>query len=224
MESGYITRLRTGAATAVAAKYLARPDSKTVTLCGAGSQGEMQLRCLMCCLPIERIFVWSRSNTEGFAERMSRDLKLDVRPAADLRAATLESDVIVTCTPATRWFLGAKHVRPGTFIAAVGADSPDKQELEPVLLAQSSVVCDLVAQCAQVGDLHHTIAAGLMSTRGIRGELGPVIAGLAPKRLRADETIIFDSTGTALQDTAAAAMVYERAKALGRGGSFAFWT
>jgi len=223
MESGFITRLRTGAATAVAAKYLARPDSKSVTVCGAGIQCEMQLRSLMRVLPIERAFVWARSGSTAAARRMTEELKLDVRAAPDLAVATLQSDVIVTCTPAKHWYLGKEHVRPGTFIAAVGADSPDKQELEPALLAASSVVCDLVGQCSHVGDLHHAIAAGLMIPQEIRGELGTVIAGLAPKRLRDDETIIFDSTGTALQDTAAAALVYEGGRALARGASFAFW-
>jgi alanine dehydrogenase len=167
--------------------------------------------------------VWARSDSTAAARRLSQELKLEVSPAADLTAATLQSDVIVTCTPAKRWFLSKDQVRPGTFIAAVGADSPDKQELEPALLAGSSVVCDLVGQCSQVGDLHHAIAAGLMTPQEIRGELGAVIAGHAPKRLKEDEIIIFDSTGTALQDTAAAALVYEGGKALANGASFAFW-
>jgi ornithine cyclodeaminase/alanine dehydrogenase-like protein (mu-crystallin family) len=110
-----------------------------------------------------------------------------------------------------------------TPIAAVGSDSPDKQEIEPALLAQSSVVPDLLNHAAHVGDLHQAIAAGLMQTGQIRGELGAVIAGLAPRRTDDDEVIIFDSTGTALQDAAAVATVYEQALNLGRGQSFAFW-
>lgn len=223
MESGCVTRLRTGAATAVAAKYLARPDSRTVTICGAGIQGEIQLRSLTRVLPVERAFVWTRSGAEDFVQRMSQELQLDLRASPDLGQAANQSDVIVTCTPAIRWFLGRQHVRPGAFVAAVGADSPDKQELEPQLLAEASVVCDLTAQCAHVGDLHHAIAAGLMKTGQVRGELSAVIAGKAPKRVHDDEIIIFDSTGTALQDAAAAATVYEKAMALGRGTRFAFW-
>jgi alanine dehydrogenase len=222
MESGHITRVRTGAATAVAAKYLARPESKTVTLCGAGSQGEMQLRCLMRCLPIERVHVWGRSGSASFAQRMCKELQIDVRATAELGAATRESDVIVTCTPAHAWFLGVTHVQPGTFVAAVGSDSPAKQELEPALIAQSELVCDLVAQCAQVGELHHAVAAGLTSSARIRGELGAIVAGHGPRRLGANETIIFDSTGTAFQDTAVALLAYQRAKARGLGQSFTF--
>jgi len=212
-----------GAATAVAAKYLARADSHTVTICGAGIQGETQLRFLMTVLPIERVFVWARNDASSFAARLAQELKLDVSWAADLEVATRQTDVIVTCTPAKRWFLGRQHVGRGTFIAAVGADSPDKQELEPELLAASSVVCDLVSQCAHVGDLHHAIAGGFMTAEEIRGELGAVIVGSRPKRRRDDEIIVFDSTGTALQDVAAAVAAYENAASQGRGTQFSFW-
>ncbi len=223
MESGLVTRLRTGAATAVAVKYLARPDSRSVLICGAGIQGEIQLRALKEVLPIERVAIWSRSGADAFANSMSAALKIVVRVATDLGEAARASDVIVTCTPAKQWFLGREHVRPGTFIAAVGSDSPDKQELEPELLAESSVVPDLLAQAAHVGDLHHAIAAGLMRPEQIRGELGQVIAGKIPGRTRDNEIIVFDSTGTALQDVAAAAVVYEKAVALEVGVPFRFW-
>jgi alanine dehydrogenase len=222
MESGVITRLRTGAATAVAAKYLARTDSRTVTICGAGSQGEIQLRALSRVLPLTRAYIWSPSSGAALAERMRRDLNIDVQVTSDLGAALRVSDVIVTCTPAKRWYVAREHVSPGTFIAAVGADSPEKQELEPALLAASSVVTDLRQQAVHVGDLHHAIAAGLMKPQDIRGELGAVIIGEAPRRTSADEIIVFDSTGTALQDTAAAALVYEQAVSSGKC-HFAFW-
>jgi len=218
MESGIITRLRTGAATAVAARYLARPQSSTVTICGAGVQAEVQLRALKEVLPVNRALIWSRSGAEAFAANMRSALGIDVDAVTDLKAATRLADVIVTCTPATRWFLGREHVRPGTFIAAVGADGPGKQELEAELIARNAVVPDLLNQAVQVGELQHAVAGGL-----IRGELGAVIAGLAPGRIRDDEVIIFDSTGTALQDAAAAVAIYKKAVALGRGEAFGFW-
>lgn len=224
MESGVITALRTAAATAVAAKYLARPESETVTLLGAGLQAQYQLRALTRVLPVKRVFIWSRSNVAEIAERLAVELNLQVLPARSVASAASVSDVIVTCTPARSWFLGRQDVSPGTFVAAVGADSPDKQELEPELLAFSSVVCDLTEQCARVGELHHAVSSGLMTSEQIRGELGAVIAGKAPRRLSADEIIVFDSTGTALQDVAAAATVYERAVSAGRGTLFALWS
>jgi alanine dehydrogenase len=224
MESGLVTRLRTGAATAVAAKYLASPESRTVTICGAGIQAEVQLRALMRVLPIKRAFIWTRNDASAFAQGLAAQLQLDVQVAPDLKSAAQQSEVIVTCTPARRWYLGREHVRPGTFIAAVGADSPEKQEIEPQLLAAASVVCDVTAQCLQVGELHHAVALDLMTAEQVRGELGEVIVGRAPRRLRPEETILFDSTGTALQDTAGAAAIYERAVALGRGETFDFFS
>ena len=122
-----------------------------------------------------------------------------------------------TCTPAKGWFLGREQVRPGTFIAAVGADSPDKQELEPALVASARVVPDILEQCAHVGELHHALAAGLMTLDEVRGELGDIVAGKLPGRTGEAEVIIFDTTGSAIQDTAAAVAVYRKALALGTG-------
>ncbi len=223
-EAGLITALRTGAATAVAAKYLARPNASKLTLCGVGTQGAVQLRALKCVLELETVLVWSRdfSRAQTFAEAMRLELGMDVRAEIDLGKATLQSDVIVTCTPAKSAFLRREHVAAGTFIAAVGADSPDKQELEPALLAASVVVPDLLAQCAHVGDLHHALAAGLMRIEDVCGELGAIIAGQCKGRQNTQEIIVFDSTGTALQDVATLAHVYQRALAGNRGTRFAF--
>lgn len=223
-ESGLITRMRTGAATAVAVKHLARPDAAIVTLCGAGTQGAMQLQALARVRPLRRVLVWSRDSARAaeFAARMEAEIGCEVLPVTALKSATAASDITITCTPAKKWFLGREHVRSGTFIAAVGADSPDKQEIEPELLASAVVVCDLVEQCAEVGDLHHALQQGLMEREQVRGELGAIIAGRTAGRRDPAETIVFDSTGTALQDAAALATAYERALATGRGTRFAF--
>ena len=225
MESATVTILRTGAATAVAARHLASPQARIATICGAGTQGAIQLRALHRVRPLEKVHVWSRdgARAQAFAEKMRAELKLDITAAPELGSAARASDIIVTCTPAKQWFLGREHAKPGAFIAAVGADSPDKQEIEPELLAKSAIVCDLAAQCIEVGDTHHAIAAGLIRGAEIRAELGEVAAGLKPGRKSPDEIVIFDSTGTALQDAAAAALVYELAIAHQRGTRFAFW-
>ena len=122
----------------------------------------------------------------------------------------------MTCTPARRWFLGRGHVAAGAFVAAVGADHPDKQEIEPELLAASAVVADVLEQCAAIGDLHHAIASGLMRRDQVRAELADVVSGRTAGRRSDDEIVVFDSTGTALQDAAAATLVFERARAAGR--------
>ena len=123
----------------------------------------------------------------------------------------------MTCTTAQRWFLGRDHVAPGAFVAAVGADSPAKQEIEPELLATSAVVADALEQCAAFGDLHHAIGSGLMRSEDVRAELADVVSGRKRGRLSPEEIVVFDSTGTALQDVAAAALVYERAMSGGNG-------
>ena len=123
----------------------------------------------------------------------------------------------MTCTPAREAFVAASDVVPGTFIAAVGADAHGKQELEPTLLASSTLVVDVLDQCADIGELQHALAAGLMKLEDVHAELGEVVAGRRPGRTRMDEITIFDSSGTALQDVAASIAVYERARATGRG-------
>ena len=140
-----------------------------------------------------------------------------MEPAKDLRSALRASDVCVTCTTSRRAFLGAGDVAPGTFIAAVGADNPEKQELEPSLLASATLVVDVLHQCAEIGELHHALAAGVLTPERVHAELADVVAGRRPGRTRRDEITIFDSSGTALQDVAAAIAVYEKASASGRG-------
>jgi ornithine cyclodeaminase/alanine dehydrogenase-like protein (mu-crystallin family) len=102
-------------------------------------------------------------------------------------------------------------------VAAVGADNAEKQEIEPALLAGSAVVADVLEQCAAIGDLHHAIAAGLMRREDVRAELADVVSARKPGRLSPDEIVVFDSTGTALEDVAAAALVYQGARSSGAG-------
>lgn len=217
MDSIEITILRTGAATAVAAKYLARPDARVATICGCGNQGRIQLQSLAKVRSLARVFAFDRNanQAERFAEEFSAELRIPVEVVRELPAAVRQSDLCITCTPSHLFLVRQKDVAPGTFLAAVGADSEQKQELEPELLASSKVVVDVLEQCATVGELHHAVEKGLMTRADIHAELGQVVAGIKPGRTSRDEVVIFDSTGTALEDVAAAAVAYE--KALGRG-------
>jgi alanine dehydrogenase len=118
---------------------------------------------------------------------------------------------VITCTTASRYFITREMVRPGTFVAGVGADNEHKQELDPALLAHATVVTDLTEQCASIGDLHHAIAIEAMRASDVHAQLGEIIAGIRRGRRDDDEITVFDSTGTALQDVAAAAAVHARA-------------
>lgn len=219
IESGSVTALRTAAATGVAARLLARRDARTATIVGCGVQGELQLAALAAVLPLRRARVvdLDPGRAERLAARAEARLGLEVQAVADVGRAVRESDVCVTCTPSRRPLLGVADVAPGTFVAAVGADARGKQELDPALLPRATVVVDVLAQCAEIGELQHALAAGLMTRDAVHAELHEVVAGRRPGRRTAEEITVFDSSGTALADVAAAAAVVEKARATGRG-------
>ena len=219
MDSIEVTLRRTAAATALAARHLARKNSKTLTICGCGDNARAQLAALMQELPLKRVQAWdiNPAAASAFATEMSVKLKLDVQPVDDMAAATKASDVIVTCTTSRMPFLEADDVRPGTFIAAIGADSHDKSELSPELMARAKVIVDVLEQCAVMGDLHHAIAAVAMTPGDVHASLADLVSGRKPGRESENEITIFDSTGTAVQDAAAAARIYQRAKAANAG-------
>jgi len=224
MDSIEITILRTGASTGVAAKSLLRTGARVATICGAGNQGRVSLRALRRVMNIgeARVFEVDPEAARRMAEDLGPEADHPITPVTKLREATLSSDAIVTCTPSKRAFLGEHDVRAGTFIAAVGADNEEKSEIEPSLMARATVVTDSTEQCAKIGDLHHAIEAGARKADEVQAELGEILAGLRPGRTRDDEVVVFDSTGTALQDVAAASLVYERAVKSGRGAWFRF--
>lgn len=213
LDSIEVTLRRTAAASALAAKLLARPESATLLVCGCGAQGRAHAEAMREVLPIRRFMVWDR-NPQA-AEALARDLGGEV--VADLRSAALAADLIACCTSSTTPFLEAEMAAPGTFIAAVGADNPDKGEIAPQLMAKATVVVDSLQQCAVMGDLHHAVAAGLMAAGDVHAELTDVLSGKVAGRRSADEVIVFDSTGTALLDAAAAAAIHERARIHGLG-------
>ena len=184
MDSMEVTARRTAAATAVAAKWLARPDASTVTVCGCGSQGREQLRALARVLPLRRAYAFDldEAKARAFARDLSAELGFEITPARDHAEAVRSSDVCVTCTPSRAPFLMRDHVAPGTFVAAVGADSSDKQELDPRLMAEAVVVVDVLDQCASIGDLHHALEAGVLTREAVHAELADVVTGRKPGR------------------------------------------
>lgn len=219
LDSTEITMNRTGAATAVAAKYLARPDSGIATICGCGKQGRIQLIALTHVLSLRQVYAFDKNAdvSEEFAEEMRTRIGIPVNVISRSEEGTRHSDVIVTCTTSREFFLRKEDVPSGAFVAAVGADSHEKQELDPQLMVVSKVVADMSDQAATIGDLHHAIKAGLITKNDVYAELGEIIAGKKSGRTSREEIIILDSTGTAIQDVAAAACIYERARIQGVG-------
>ena len=224
LDSSLITTLRTAAATAVAAKYLARDDATIVALIGCGALGHATVDALRVVRPLKRVNLWDVNETAraGCARELARSKNLEIVPAASLETALAGADIVVTCTPAKRPFLEAHHARPGLFIAAVGADNPEKSEITPQLMTRTSVVTDLTDQAAAMGDLHHAIAAGFLTKSDVHGELGEVISGRVAGRQTDDQIFLFDSTGTALQDVVVASLALDRATRSGLGIEMAF--
>jgi len=218
MDSIEVTINRTGAATTLAARHLARADSRVATICGAGVQGRIQLKAIAAAARLERVHVWDADAAQAiaFAQEMSAQLGLDICATADL-SPVRQSDIVVTCSSARRAFLTPDLVRPGTFIAAVGADNADKSEIDSGLYAKSLVVVDSLEQAAEIGDLHHALAAGAVTPGHVHATLGEIITGLKPGRTDDDAITLFDSTGMGLQDVAAAEAIYRRALAICAG-------
>ncbi len=218
MDSIEVTNNRTGAATTLAARHLARAGSRVATICGAGVQGRIQARAIAAAAKLDAIHVWDirPDAAEKLARELSRELEIDVRPSADL-TVTRQSDIIVTATSSKTAFLTPELVRPGTFIAAVGADNSDKSEIAPALYAKSQAVVDSLEQCVEIGDLHHAVEAKALTPAQVHATLAELVAGQKPGRGNDEAITLFDSTGLGLQDVASAAAIYHRALERGAG-------
>jgi alanine dehydrogenase len=219
MDSATITAMRTAATSAVAAAHLAHRDASTVTFVGCGVQARAHLAALRQVRSIHRVFAFDvdTAAAERFAEHARAEHRVASAVATELRDATRASEIIVTSTPSRRALLHLEDVAKGAFIAAVGADNEYKQEIDPDLLREARVVVDDLDQCSRIGDLHHALAAKVLEPEDIRASLDQVVAGVRPGRMSEDEIIVFDSTGLAIEDVAAAALVYERAEQVGAG-------
>lgn len=210
MDSIELTGRRTAAATALAARLLSRPRAASLALVGCGVQARHHLLALAEVLPLRRVRVTDQDVDRAgrFAEAMSAETGLEIGALGSTGEAVRGAEVVVTCTTSTRFLLQEGDVAPGTFIAGVGVDAADKRELAPGLLSSARVVTDLRAQCAAIGDLHHALDAGAMTLDGVHADLAEIVCGTRPGREGEDQVIVYDSTGIALQDVAAAAAVY----------------
>lgn len=219
-----ITIIRTGAATGVAAKHLALPNAEVVTICGCGNQGRISLKSLMKVRPLKKVYAFDIDNTlsESFGREFYEVLQVTPITKSELSKCLRKSQILVTCTPSKEPFIHAEDIAPGTFIAAVGSDSEEKQELCTDLVALSKIVVDITEQSATIGEVHHAIQQKKISIEDIHAELGMIVAGKRPGRESCEEIIVFDSTGTALQDVAAASIVYRKANEKQMGTRFNF--
>jgi len=223
MDGTYLTALRTGAGCGAATDLLARPDSRTLVVFGSGAQGVTQAAAVCAVRPIERIVVVDPNPAalERYRAAIARDWpdlgeRIETRERED--GAVAQADVICTATTSRTPVFDAGEVRAGTHVNAVGAYTPQMQELPSALVARATVVVDATeAAVAEAGDLIVPMTEGLVGPEHYRRELGMVVAGTAPGRVSQDEVTLFKSVGNAVQDVVVARRAVELAKERGIG-------
>ncbi len=219
-DGSYHTVMRTGAAAAVSAKWMARPDSTRLAIVGAGHMAEGALATCNEVFAWKDVRVWSRSRAtldQFVASQQPKYPGFEIRASLDLEAVVRGVDVVVTVTPARGPIVMADWIEPGTHIAALGADKGGDQELDPRILQRARIFVDDIRQCRTDGEINVPLARGLITEGDIAGEIGEVIVGRKPGRTSAAQITVFDSTGIALQDSATVPLEYERALAAGVG-------
>ena len=219
MDGTWITNMRTGAAGGIATKYLARDNSETIGLVGAGKQAETQIMALKEVIDIKNAKVFCRTcaSRTKFAEMISNKYGFPVEPVDSAKAAVSNVDVLITSTPVKVPVIKSEWIREGTHINAMGADAPGKQELETSLTLRSKVIIDCWEQTSHSGEINVPVSKGLIKRNDIQARIGDVITGKSPGRQSDEEITIFDSTGLAVQDITTAWMIYEKALEKGYG-------
>ena len=219
-DGSYHTVMRTGAAAAVSAKWMARKNAKALAIVGAGHMAEGTLATCNVVFPWEEVRVWSRTQAtldHFIATQGPKYPQLKLRASTNLADVVRGADVVVTVTPARGPIVMNDWIAPGTHIAALGADKGGDQELDPKILQRARIYVDDIRQCRTDGEINVPLRQGLIEEKDIAGEIGEVITGRKPGRAADGEITLFDSTGIALQDSATVPLEYERAVAAGVG-------
>lgn len=225
IEGGTMTALRTGAVSGAASDLLARADATVLTVIGGGVQGVTQAAAVAAVRELEKIYVVDPNpdTANSFAERLAiwdSAAAQRVEIAADLQAALADSDIVCTATTSTTPVYDHAHIQPGTHINAVGAFTPQMQEIPVETLLNSRVVVDQVeAVLHEAGDFIIPINQGVFDRDAVRDELGQIVNGDIAGRESNDEITFFKSVGNAIQDMIVGAVALERANERGVGGT-----
>lgn len=221
MDSIALTGIRTAATAALAAQYGARKDSTRAAIIGCGAQARYQLEALRTVFALRtvRVFDVDTARAEVFAGTHSTpDCKVTRVPS--IRATVADVDICITCTTSRSPVLAEGLDLKGSFVAAVGADNPEKHEIAPSLMGRARILVDDLEACATGGDLNHALRSGAVSKDRVHADLAELASGRKQGRLAADELVIFDSSGSGVQDVAAAWAAYQEASRLGVGLRF----
>jgi len=214
LDGTYLTGMRTGAAGALAAKYLSREDATEAGFVGCGVQARTQLACLMEVRRLKRIRIWMYPGDEACAFRFrdwaAKTYGLEAICCKEIDEATGKVDILVTTTPSRLPLV--KSVSRGTHINAIGADAAGKQEIDPSILQKAKLVVDDWTQASHSGEINVPLREKILFPEDIYAELGRIVAGKLPGRSSVEEITVFDATGLAIQDIACASLVYETLK------------
>ena len=215
MGGTWLTALRTGAAGAIAAKYLANPKPKTIGIIGAGTQARTQLMGLYLVFDtIEEIKVWDQN--QQVASTYVQELKKQYNQSSicsveNPKKAVQDADIIVTVTPSRKPLIFSEWIQQGTHINCMGADAPGKQELDPTILVKSKLVIDDWEQSHHGGEINIPFSKGIITQQDVWGDICEIVAGVKAARTSSEELTVFSSTGLAIQDAAAANVAYQNA-------------
>ena len=210
MDATYLTSLRTAAAGAVAAKYLARRDSKIVGLVGCGVQAHSQLEALRTLFNIRDVRVWGMKDREikDFVQQIQSPHE-KILGVSDVRTCVQNADMVVTTTPSRRPLVQFQWLKKGVHINAIGADAPGKEELDPQILKHAKIVIDDWEQASHSGEINLPLNKKVIFKKDIDATIGEIIIGKKKGRVDQREITVFDSTGLAIQDVAVASQIYQ---------------
>ena len=220
ISANYLTGLRTGAASGVAAKYLARNDANSLGVVGAGAQAWFQAEALCTVRQIETVKVFSRNRNraEEFAARLRKSLSVNAVAVDSAEKAVRESDLIIAATTASVPIIQGNWLKPGAHVSGIGANTRTKRELDSSCFERARVVADSREETLlESGDLRDAVESGRVTADAVYAELGELAAGIKPGRSCMEEITIFKSVGVALQDIAVATFLFEAVQRSGIG-------
>lgn len=219
MSADYLGRLRTGAASGLATKFLAKDGAKTLGVIGTGSQAFSQVEAVCSVRPIENVLVYSRSEEkrESFSRLIQENLQVDSQPVSSSSELVEQAEILVTVTTSKTPVFAGVGLMPGTHINAVGANSLDRRELDEQAISRADlIVCDSIEQCQQeAGDLHQASENGQILWKNVR-ELSQIVSEKSFRRPEESITL-FRSVGLGLEDVALGTLVLKRAEEQGKG-------
>lgn len=227
MDASLITGIRTGAAGAVSAKYMARKDVKAVAVFGAGAQGRMQVYALNMVRKPKVVKVYDRFASDEALESYKRDVEeitgIKVTICTSVQETARDADILICTTPSRESYLKREHIKTGAHIIEVGVDDAGKSELDSSLFGiVDKIVCDSISQCLTRGETRNAVEAGIISEEDVYGEIGELVLGKKSGRDSDEEITLFDTTGMGIQDNTTAVVCYKKAIEKGLGTWFEF--